>query len=394
MKTLKEIEARLAAIAQEVETDGADLDALEVEARSLKEARQALLDAAEKRNKILADVAGMTGTPAVENPAREARNFDGMTRADAIASPEYRSAFAKHMLGRDMTDMEHRAWASVNGELRAWTSAAASAGPAIPTELANDILKKAHQVAPLLGEITLLHVPGGVTYAVEGTTADAAEHAENASQTAASDTLVKVTLTGYEVTKYIQVSKTVKYMTIPAFEAFLVSTLGEALARLLVKRIISGSGSSQATGINSANAWDATNSVTVAKAASLTAQNVLDLIGLLPGGYDANAKFLMSKKTLFSDFLPLQDKQKNDLVVLQNGTYHIQGYPVLLDDSMTLHEAFLGDLTKYIGNLAEEINVTSGLDLKSNSYEYLGACLFDGKPALGEAFVKLIKATA
>lgn len=384
MKTLKEIELRLAAIAQEVETDGADLDALETEARSLKEARQQLLDAAEKRNKILADVAGMTGKPAVETPKAETRSFDSMTRDDVIGSPEYRSAFAKKMLGRELTDMESRAW----------TSGASSAGPAIPTELANDIMKKAHQVAPLLGEITLLHVPGGVTYAVEGTTADAAEHTENASQTAASDTLVKVTLTGYEVTKYIQVSKTVKRMAIPAFEAFLVSTLGEALARLLVKRIISGSGSSQATGINSANTWDTSNSVTVAKAASLTAQNVLDLIGLLPGGYDHNAKFLMSKKTLFSDFLPLQDKAKNDLVVLQNGVYHIQGYPVLLDDSMTLHEAFLGDMTKYIGNLSEEINVTSDFDLKTNSYEYLGAAMFDGKPAIGEAFVKLIKATA
>lgn len=384
MKTLKEIETRLAAIAQEVETDGADLDALEAEARSLKEARQQLLDAAEKRNKILATVAGMSGTPAVETPKPETRSLDNMTRDDVIASPEYRSAFVKHMLGRDMSEVEKRAW----------TSGASSAGPAIPTELANDIMKKAHQVAPLLGEITLLHIPGGVTYAVEGTTADAAEHTENASQTAASDTLVKVTLTGYEVTKYIQVSKTVKRMTIPAFESFLVSTLGEALARLLVKRIISGSGSSQATGIDKANTWDATNSVTVAKAASLTSQNVLDLIGLLPGGYDHNAKFLMSKKTLFSDFLPLQDKAKNDLVVLQNGVYHIQGYPVLLDDSMTLHEAFLGDLTKYIGNLSEEINVTSDFDLKTNSYEYLGAAMFDGKPALGEAFVKLIKATA
>lgn len=383
MKTLKEIETRLAAIREECQADGADLDALEAEARDLKAAQQQLLDQAEKRSKLLATVAGMSGTPAVETPKPEARSLDNMTRDDVIASPEYRSAFAKRMLGKELTDVEKRAW----------TSGASSAGPAIPTELANDILKKAHQVAPLLGEITLLHVPGGVTYAVEGTTADAAEHTENASQTAASDTLVKVTLTGYEVTKYIQVSKTVKRMAIPAFEAFLVQTLGEALARLLVKRIISGSGSSQATGIDKANTWDATNSVTVAKAASLTAQNVMDLIGLLPGGYDHNAKFLMSKKTLFTDFIPLQDKSKNDLVVLQNGTYHIQGYPVLLDDTMTLHEAFLGDMTKYIGNLSEEINVTSDFDLKTNSYEYLGAAMFDGKPAIGEAFVKLIKAT-
>lgn len=385
MKTLKEIETRLAAIAQEVETDGADLDALEAEARSLKEARQQLLDQAEKRNKILAAVAAMSGTPAVEAPKpTETRNFEIMTPADVRETPEYRSAFCKYLQHNEMTDVEKRAW----------TSATASAGPAIPNELADQIMKKAHQVAPLLGEITMLHVPGGVTYAVEGTTNDASEHAENASQTPAADTLAKVSLTGWELSKYLQVSKSVQRMAIPAFEAFLVQTLGEALARLLVKRIISGSGSSQATGIDKANTWDSTNSITVAKAASLTAQNVLDLIGLLPGGYDANAKFLMSKKTLFSDFLPLQDKSKNDLVVLQNGVYHVQGYPVLLDDTMTLHEAFLCDLTKYIGNMAEEINVTSAFDLKTNSFEYLGAAMFDGKPALGEAFVKLIKATA
>lgn len=379
MKTLKEIELRLAAIREECQADGADLDALEAEARDLKAAQQQLLDQAEKRSKLLATVAGMSGTPAVVAPKAEARSLDNMTRDDVIASPEYRSAFAKRMLGKELTDVEKRAW----------TSGASSAGPAIPTELANDIMKKAHQVAPLLGEITLLHVPGGVTYAVEGETADAAEHTENASQTAASDALVKVTLTGYEVTKYVQVSKTVKRMAIPAFEAFLVQTLGEALARRLVSRIIYGTGSNQATGISKANTWKTgTNQLSINDTDTLTAKNVLDLIGMLPGGYDQNAKFLMSKKTLFTRFLPLQDKAKNDLVTLQNGTYHVQGYPVMLDDSVS--DIYLGDFKKYIGNLSEEINVTSDFDLKSNSYEYLGACLFDGKPALGEAFVRVL----
>lgn len=395
MKTLKEIELRLAAIAQEVETDGADLDALETEARSLKEARQALLDAAEKRNKILADVAGMTGTPAVVAPKAEARSFDNMNNEDVIATPEYRNAYIKDLIGgREMTDMEKRAWA-VAAERRAWTTTAASAGPAIPTALADQIMKKAHQTAPLLTEITMLHVPGYVTYAVEGTTADASEHTENADLTAASDTLSDVHLSGYEVNKYQEISKSVRQMAIPAFETFITNTMGDAMARRLVSRIIKGSGSGQATGIDKANTWtDGTNSVTVAKAGTLTSANVLDLIGLLPGGYDRNAKFLMSKKTLFSDFLPLQDKGKNDLVVWQGGVYYIQGYPVLLDDTVTLHEAYLGDLTKYIGNMAEEINVTTDHVLKGNKYAYLGSCMFDGKPALGEAFVKLVKATA
>lgn len=381
--TLKEIETRLAAIAQEVEQDGADLDALEAETRSLRETRAQLIAAGEKRQAILETVTGLTGIP-VTPKAPDSRSFADMERTELLSTPEYRSAWTKSLQGKTLTEVEQRAF----------TTATSSGGAAIPTALADEIITKAKQYAPLLNEITLLQVPGGVRYAVEGTTNEAAKHAENADQTDASDTLVEVVLGGYEVTKYLLVSKSVDRMAAPAFEAFLVDNLAEALAIKLTRLVISGSGTGEATGIEEANTWGATNSITVAKASTLTAQNVLDLIGLLPGGYDRNAKILMSKKTLFGDFLPLQDKSKNDLVTLQGGVYYVQGYPVLLDDSVTLHEAYLGDFRKYVGNLAEAPNVVKDFLLKKNSYEYLGSTVFDGKPALSEAFVKLVKATA
>lgn len=382
--TLKEIETRLAAIAKEVEQDGADLDALEAETRTLKEQRDALIAAGEKRNAILQTVAGMTGgTPVTPKAVPETRSFADMTREELLATPEYRSAWCKSLQGKPLTEIEQRAF----------TTATTSAGPAIPTELADQIIAKAKQYAPLLNEITLLQVPGGVRYAVEGTTNDAAKHSENADQTDAADTLVEVVLGGYEVTKYLLVSKSVDRMAAPAFEAFIVDNLAEALAIKLVKLIISGTGTGEATGVEEANTWGNTNSITVGKDAALTTANVLALIALLPGGYDRNAKILMSKKTLFTDFLPLQDKSKNDIVTLQGGTYYVQGYPVMLDDSVTLHEAYLGDFRRYVGNLAEAPNVVKDFLLKKNSYEYLGSTVFDGKPALGEAFVKLIKGT-
>ena len=114
----------------------------------------------------------------------------------------------------------------------------------------------------------------------------------------------------------------------------------------------------------------------------------------MPGGYDAGAEFIMSKKTLLTDFLPLQDKTKNDLVTKEGKNYFIQGYPVTLDERVTLHEAYLGDLySGYYGNMPEEANVDGGFVRGSNNYEYLGACMFDGKPAIENAFVKIVKAT-
>ena len=102
----------------------------------------------------------------------------------------------------------------------------------------------------------------------------------------------------------------------------------------------------------------------------------------------------MSKKILFTDFMPLQDTAKHDLVTKEGASYYIYGYPVLLEDRVIFHEAFLGNLKKaYVGNLAESVNVVSAFDIKTNSFDYLGSAIFDGKVPIGEAVVKLIKAT-
>lgn len=311
------------------------------------------------------------------------------TRENMAGDPEnkeavYRVAFFKRLQGKELSPEE----------LTAYSSGASSAGAVIPTQTAEEIITKLKERAPLLQEITLLQVQGNVTFAVEGTNNAAAIHTENASITPAADTLVKVSLSGWEVTKLIQVSDTVKTMSINAFEGWLVDMLVESIADKISDMIINGTGSSQAKGIEKANAWGDTNSVTVTKAGSLTAANVQTLIGLLGGGYDANAKFIMSKKTLYTDFMPLQDNSKNDIVTREGRNYYVYGYPVLIDSRVTEHEAYLGDLKKYVANLAESVNVKADFDIDTNSNKYLGVAIFDGAPALGEAFVKLVKATS
>lgn len=311
------------------------------------------------------------------------------TRENMAGDPEnkeavYRVAFFKRLQGKELSPEE----------LTAYSSGTSSAGAVIPTQTAEEIITKLKERAPLLQEITLLQVQGNVTFAVEGTNNAAAIHTENASITPAADTLVKVSLSGWEVTKLIQVSDTVKTMSINAFEGWLIDMLVESIADKISDMIINGTGSSQAKGIEKANTWGDTNSVTVTKAGSLTAANVQTLIGLLGGGYDANAKFIMSKKTLYTDFMPLQDNSKNDIVTREGRNYYVYGYPVLIDSGVTEHEAYLGDLKKYVANLAESVNVKADFDIDTNSNKYLGVAIFDGAPALGEAFVKLVKATS
>lgn len=384
---LKEIEKRLKEIKIELDKEGADLDALEKEINELKEERKSILDKAEKRKALVDGIANLENPDIIKNFKEDFKEERKMEFNNVLNAKEYRSGFLKRLQGKEINEIEQRALTTAEG----------SVGAVIPEITQNRIIEVVKQHAPLLTEIELMEVPGGVTIPVEDVVADAEKHVEGATITAstASDDKIKyISLFGYEVTKLLTISKSVKKMSINAFENWLINNLGRSLAAKITNQIINGTGEEEAKGIDKIT-WDEDNSITVALDESLTAKNVTDLISLLPGGYDAGAKFLMSKKTLFQDFMPLQDDSKNDLVKSESGKYYIKGYPVMLDDRITLHEAFLGNFFEgYKGNMPEQINVTSAFDLKTNSYEYLGAGMFDGKPALENAFVKLVKATA
>lgn len=301
-----------------------------------------------------------------------------LTKENYLSSKEYRSGFLKKLMGRELNS-EERAAIALSG-----------ADPVVPEQLQNDILKKAKEYAPVLNDITLLNVNGAVKFAVEGTTEQASVHTENSAINAASDTMVEVSLSTYEITKLIQISASVKSMTIQAFEAWLVEQLAEAISMKIENLVFNGNGSSESKGIDKIS-WTVSNSVTVAADSQPTAQNIFDLMGLLKTGYARGAKLYMNRQTLFSEFLPLQDKSKHDLVVQVNGEYFVLGVKVELTDSIKKSEAILGNMKKYVANLAEAMNVKTAFDINTNSYKYLGVAQFDGKPAIEEAFVKLVK---
>ncbi len=388
---LSQIEARLSQIRTEMDQEGADLEALSNEVDNLIAERGQLKQGAETRAALLRKIG--TGTvgnplPGMQLPGDPEQRSETYT----LDSPEYRTAWIKSLRNNayvgtvdPLTDAEQRAFTTVAG----------SAGAAIPTQTANTILEKVTQYAPLLSKINLLRVPGMVTFAVEDTVNAAAYHTENDTISASNDKLKSITLSAYEITKLIPISKSVKLMSIPAFETWLVDSLARSIADKISETILLGTGSTQGTGLDKAATWDqSTNSVQIGSAASLTTADVLKLISLLPGGYDARAEFIMSKQTLFNDFMPLQDKSKNDIVVMSGGSYYIYGYPVQLDQRVKAHEAYLGDLYTVIGNMPEDVTVTSAFDIDTNSYKFLGCAMFDCKPSMSDAIVKLEKADA
>ena len=119
---MQEIEERLAAIKLEIDADGADLDALETEIKTLTEERKTINDKIVKRQNLVNSIVDLPKENIIKDFKEERKDME-LTREDILASKEYRSSFFKTLQGKELNEAEKRAM----------TSAAASAGAAIPT---------------------------------------------------------------------------------------------------------------------------------------------------------------------------------------------------------------------------------------------------------------------
>lgn len=352
MTRKEEIEARLAKIRKELDSPDADIDALTEEVRSLKAELNQLNEAAEKRRKLREAVSGGAGVM-----VRDFHPDNGEDKPFAVDSEEYRTAWLKHMQGRELNAAEQRAFTVANG--------------AISQLVVNDIMTVVRDHAPLMERITMVYSASKITYYVEGTINPAQAHTENATITPDADTLTPVELTPTEITKMVQVSESARQMSIPVFNSWLTTMLGEAIARYINSQIItaiSGAAASAGTTIDTAG--------------------VQALLAAVKG---EDVAVLCNRKTLYTLLLPLQDNSKNNIVTF-TGTYgsaRIYGYDVLVDDNVADGTVLAGDMNKAIGAMGEDITVREGYDINTNSYKFLGVALFAVAIGLNSAFASL-----
>lgn len=390
-KRRAEIAARKAEIRKLIEGDNENklnMDELEKELRELNE-EDSKLEKRQAIERMLNGGAAPASPAGLDNPVARSASTPAPENTEKL----YRSAWLKTLQGKPLTDEEKRAY----------STAAGSALPIIPETTANQIIKKMYEVAPILQKCKIFHVPGNFKFAVEGENSEATLHTENGAITAASDTLGSVSLTGYEIVKLVKASRASSEMALSAFESYIVEVIAEAVARRIEKYIFTGTGANQPGGVKTAGKGasgaytDGTDQLTVKAAASLTEADVITLYGYLGNGYERNAVWCMSKATFFSDFFPLMNKSKNNVIEFANGKYYVMGAEVYFTGSLAAHEAYLGDFSYIIGNYSQDITVVRSehSGLATNSIDYLGACVFDSKPVAGfGAFVHLAKAAS
>lgn len=380
MERLLEIEERLSAIKGGIPTaDMETIEAYKTETEALQEERKAINEKIEARKALVDSIVSGEGMKIVKT--FEDKEERKEMEVKGIESKEYRSAFLKTLQGKELTEVEKREFTLVPN----------TAGAVVPTETANMIFDNMTKIAPMLNEIQLLRVAGNLRFAVQGVRNAAAAHAEGVAVVPAADTMVTVTLTGFEFMKVIRISATIATMSIDAFEAWIAKIIGEDVAVQIDAQLISGA---TVTGnIATAQVWaDGVNQITYVGA--VTYPNLIGLIALLPSAFDRNAKFLMNKAMFYNQIMGVADANGNLLAVpdlASPGQYRILGYPVLIDDNAPAGEAFLGDFKQVVGNLSSDIKVDRSTEsgFLNNSIDFRGTAIFDCDVAQPTAIVKL-----
>ncbi|MDR0813446.1 MAG: phage major capsid protein [Oscillospiraceae bacterium] len=314
-----------------------------------------------------------------------------VSQTDTHATPEYRTAFYKSLLGQELTDGETRAMSTAKAEKRADAFNTLSTSAAVvPTQTLNEVITQARDINGLYNEIRLFNVPANLSIPI-GTPTDAASwHVEGQPTDRKNITTTSVTFSAFELLKILSLSATVRRMELSAFENYLTAELKNSITDAIGAAIVNGTGTGQPQGILSGITWNAQNSLSVA---TITADNLLQAIAKLPAGYAGGAKFAMSTATLFSNVYPLKDSTGAYLFTdtESGGTHRFFGFPVVLDDNIPAGTILFGNFKYYGANVPQgvAIEVSRESGFTSGLVDFRALCIADAKPILPAAFVKI-----
>ena len=391
--TKEQIEKRAQEIKSIIEKDSdCDINALNIELTALNQVKANIADHARE-------------TRAQGFNFLEGANLAGTKKFDAetvIDSPEYRSAFFKHMLGRDMSSEERSAWNKgleyAEKRTDAFTSSA-DAVAVLPTQTLNEIIKKARTMGGLLGEARQFAVPSKIAIPI-GTPKDMADwHTEGASVDSEKVEPTSVIFDGFEIMKVLSISAKVRTMSIPAFENYLVEELTDCVMARLDYSLVKGTGTNQGRGLEAVTWTEGTNLKTVPANKWLTFDNLASFAGMLKRGYSQGAKFAMNNSTLYSVIWGMVDSNARPIFVADpKGEIvgHVLGKEVIVDDNIDDDVIYFGDYKKYLGyNLPEGLGIEKSTQssFKKGLIDYRALAVADTRVIIDEAFVKLTKAS-
>lgn len=390
-RSLQQISARKEEIRSLLEGDSPDVDlnTLEEELRGLNDEQQQL----EKRQQLLADAASI-------NQGRgEFRNLESFNpqvneiRELGTDSLEYRNAFMNYVLRGEAIPAELRADAITK---------TTDVGSVIPQTVLNRIIEKIEAVGMILPLVTRTSIKGGVTVPTSTVKPVATWVAEGATSDTQKKTTGSITFNYHKLRCAVAVSLEVETMALAVFETTLINNVVEAMTKAIEQSIISGSGTGQPKGI-------LTETPVTGQALDVSVQNyksLTDAEAALPLEYEANAVYVMTKKT-FMGYAAMVDADGQPIARTNYGITGkpervLMGRPVILcnyiDSFSTAATgtpfAFLFNFSDYILNTNYQMGVKKYEDNETDDHITKAIMIVDGKVVDKNSLVVLKKAAA
>lgn len=370
--TITEIDARMAEIATEMDKDGADIDALTEEVRKMNERKETLKAEAEKRKALRNAVAAGKGETVhtFEMEERKAVEYDA-------ASPEYRRAFMKNLLGEEMTAEERAAWVHTTANTTA----------VLPTTMLNNIWDLVSSQHSIMGDITIYRT-GTIIEVVKHTAiaqGDAATVNENAANDDEKNTFVKVTLSGKDFSKHVDVSYAMERMSIDALESYLTNEIANQIGAAMASDVITQIGTDMDSGnkVNSA----ANNEVTFKELAAL--------FGKLERAQ--NVTVYAKRSTVYKYLVGMVDSNKRPVFqpnAQAGAAGSIIGATIKIEDAVADNVILIGDPKNVVYNMVQDIMIESDRDIKKHVTTYSGYARGQGALVVPKSFAQLTVTTA
>lgn len=362
-KRLKEINAELDDLLEQLDgddgeggDDGERMTVEEIETRSnelAEEAKGILAKIRIEERKERLRNAAQFGNPifSPQNNDDSQRGKDkNMTRAEIIASEEYRSAFYANLRG-EATEEQRSAL------LTAGTDAIA-----IPKALDDKIWDNIYTDHPILGDIDIKRtgVILEVTKHTKVKAGKAGKVEEGTAATLEDNEFVKVTLVGQDYAKTVELSYAAAKMSQGALEDYLATevanSMGEALATDIFAKIKTDLGAA---------------AVTVANGKSLTFADFCKAVGSVQRG--TNLKVYASRAKKFEQIVGMVDTAGQP--VFRDGC--TLGYDVK-EDAAAGDDIFIVDTSKFVLNMVQDIMIENDRDIKTHKIIISGYARAEG----------------
>jgi HK97 family phage major capsid protein len=317
------------------------LDAAKAEKRAMTEKEQTRFDEIEKQIKDI------DATLEAEARAKGIQNYKGTNPAEEKEKLEER-AFANYIRGI----VEQRADVNLT---------VTDNGAVVPTHIANKIIKKVHDICPIYQKATHYNVKGTLNipyYDEESQTITVAYATEFTELESTSGKFTSIELKGFLAGALTKVSKSLVNNSDFDIVEFIVNAVAEAMSRWLEKELLLGT-ADKISGLSTVK-----QKITAASATAITADDLIDVQEEVPDTYQADAIWIMNKKTR-TDIRKLKDEMGN--YILNKDATAKWGYTLFGKDvytSETMPEiatgktvVFYGDMSGLAVKLAEDINI-------------------------------------